>query len=184
MALPVTNQIEVTDYLAFEKSAVRKHEFYDGYLIAMIGATQAHRDIQTNTITLLTNQFRSQGRPCRAHGFDTRVAISEQRYFYPDVTVFCCEIQEDATGSSLNPETVIEILSESTEKFDRNEKSAAYKENASIREIVLIDSRSVSVVIFKKTDEFWSERNYSSNDEVVEISGLQVKISDLYSGVF
>ncbi len=140
MGLPALAVFSPDDYLDIEVRSQERHEYYDGHIIAMAGASRAHLDIQTNLIQALSNRFRASQRPCKPYSSDARAQVSRSKYFYPDVSVYCGNPDVDAQNNWKNPEVVIEILSDSTASFDQNEKAAAYRQMPSLKELVLIDS--------------------------------------------
>lgn len=185
MGLPELVRFSVQEYLEFETRSAEKHEFYHGHILAMAGASIAHRRIQTNLITGLTVRIRAKKRPCEVFASDTRVQVATERFFYPDVSVFCQEPVEDKWNNAQNPEVVIEILSDSTASFDQNEKAAAYKEMPSLKELLLIDSRVKSITMFRKQgDGAWLERHYGSDASMVQIAEEELPIDEIYQGVF
>ena len=150
------------EYLDFEERAEEKHEFYDGVvrplgrLIAMSGGSGEHSLIISNA----NGEIRSalKGRDCRVFDSNMRVkARGAKRYSYPDASVVCGEIEYDPDTSKRrainNPTLIVEVLSETTQQFDRTAKLARYRDLPSFREYVLIDSGLVAVqVIFIDED--------------------------------
>lgn len=185
MGLPNLVLFSAEEYLEFESRSQEKHEFYDGHIIAMAGASISHRGIQTNLVTGLTNRLRVNRKPCETFGSDTRVYVADERYFYPDVSIFCGNSTEDKWNNVSNPEVIIEILSDSTASFDQNEKAAAYKQMPSLKELVLIDSRLKAITIFQKQgDGAWVERSYGDQTVAVKIAGEELALGEVYEGVF
>lgn len=134
-ALPKT----VEEYLAFERSSDEKHEFVDGEVYAMSGAKLSHVRIVRNTMSTLANQLADER--CEPLSNDMRLKVSPRDYTYPDIIVVCGEPQlvEDAyLDTLLNPTLIVEVLSPSTEKFDRTRKFELYRQIESLREYVLI----------------------------------------------
>src|SRR5947209_3829955 len=122
-------------YLAVERKATFKSEFYNGEMFAMAGVSRAHSRVKENLVGEL--YARLKGGPCRSHSSDMRVKVSRTGlYTYPDIVITCGEEQyEDAhVDTLLNPQVIIEVLSESTEKYDRTKKFRQYQQIASFRE--------------------------------------------------
>lgn len=185
MGLPNLVLFSAEEYLEFESRSQEKHEFYHGHIFAMAGASISHRRIQTNLVTGLTNRLRAIGKPCETFGSDTRVYVADERYFYPDVSIFCGKAVEDKWHTVSNPEVIIEILSDSTASFDQNEKAAAYKQMPSLKELVLIDSRAKAITIFQKQDDgAWVERSYGDNVAAVTVAGEELALDEIYLDVF
>jgi len=184
VALPAPALLTPEEYLEFEMKSQEKHELYDGYLIAMAGAREPHRRIQTNLILALGNRFKSKGRNCIPYASDTRVHVSDARYFYPDVTIFCSKVIEDSWNNVKNPDVVIEILSESTASFDRNEKAAAYRQMPDLKQLVLIDSREKSITIYlRNNDGAWVETQHGAATAHVSIADENIALSEIYESV-
>ena len=177
MGLPSLALFSPEEYLQIESRSQEKHEYYDGHIIAMAGGSKAHGIIQVNIISGLSTRFREKKRPCRPFGSDTRAYVSDSKYFYPDVSVFCAEPDVDAQNNWRNPEIVIEILSDSTASFDQNEKAAAYRQIPSLQELVLIDSRSKAISIFQKqADNALLERSYDGKTNSDAIAGEELPL--------
>lgn len=127
------------DYLRAERLAQSKSEYHGGAIVAMSGASRFHNRIARNLTTLLGNQLRD--RPCQNYASDMRVSVrGGANYFYPDIIVTCGkeEFEDDQFDTLVNPVVVIEILSPSTEPYDRGSKFLAYQTIPSLREYVLI----------------------------------------------
>lgn len=125
------------EYLAFERESEVKHEFIDGHIYAMRGASEAHNLITGSTYAALYTQLR--GRPCKVYPSDMKVRMHGS-YAYPDITVVCGEAQfkDDQRDILLNPTLIIEVLSPNTERYDRGLKFQHYRQLESLREYLLI----------------------------------------------
>lgn len=127
------------EYLAIERTADGKSEYYNGEAFAMTGGTRQHNLITVNVSSTLHTQLRK--RACTVYSSDQRVRVSTTGlYTYPDVSVVCGEARfaDDHEDTLLNPIVIVEVLSRSTEGYDRNEKFAHYRKLASLAEYVLI----------------------------------------------
>ena len=141
MSLPIETQKHFTpeEYLALERQAPYKSEYYAGEIFALAGASRWHNLIVTNVLREVSLQLK--GRPCAAYPSDLRVKVDPAGlYTYPDVTVVCGEARfEDAQQDTLlNPTLIVEVLSDSTEAYDRGGKFAHYRKLESVQEYVLI----------------------------------------------
>lgn len=172
------------EYLAFERGSPTKHEFYDGNIYAMTGASRRHVLIVTNLISSLAARLRD--RPCEVYGTDMRVKVSETGlYTYPDVTVACGEPQfEDREFDTLlNPQVVIEVLSKSTRDYDLSGKFEHYVNVVSLCDYVLVsqDDRHVEHRV-RQSDGTWIASVYCRPDAVVEFSsiGCDLPLSEIY----
>lgn len=145
------------EYLALERQADYKSEYFDGVVYALAGASERHNLITLNAATDLVFQLR--GRPCRAYSNDMKVRLPDSRkFFYPDVVVVCGQPQfhDERTDAILNPLLIIEVLSESTEAFDRGGKFQAYQRLESLQEYILISqNRPLIEQYVRQSEEVW-----------------------------
>jgi Uma2 family endonuclease len=144
------------DYLALERSASCKSEFYDGEMYAMTGASRKHNLITVNIAGELRNQLKK--RPCEAYINDMRVKAAEARsYHYPDIVVVCGAPQfEDAhVDTLLNPTLLIEVLSTSTEAYDRGSKFAHYRKIPTLCEYLLVAQDQPSIERYVRQGDVW-----------------------------
>src|SRR5579871_2603652 len=145
------------EYLAIDRNAPVKSEYYGGEIFAMAGATRAHNRISTNVASLFNVQL--QDRPCETYASDMRVQVSpDGLYTYPDVVVVCGEphFRDEREDTLLNPTVVVEVLSRSTEGFDRGGKFAQYWGLHSITDYLLIAQDRCRVEHFvRQTDNQW-----------------------------
>jgi Uma2 family endonuclease len=146
--------ITVEDYLAGEVVSPIKHEYVAGEVFAMAGATDEHVTIAGNVFAMLRGHVR--GGPCRVYMADMKLRVERaQAFFYPDVFVTCDAADAGEPTAKQRAKVVIEVLSESSEGYDRGGKFAAYRQLPSLEEYVLIDSRVRSVEVFRRHPEGW-----------------------------
>lgn len=131
-------QMTEDDYLVFERESEMKHEFLDGEVLAMSGGSRSHNRICVNLIRLLSTQL--QGGECEVFSSDMRVKIASGKYTYPDLSVVCGEPQfsDDDVDNLLNPTLIIEVLSPSTEGYDRGKKFQHYRAMPSLKMYLLV----------------------------------------------
>ncbi len=144
------------EYLAYERQAAYKNEYIGGQIIAMSGVSFEHSLISGNLFRVLSNQLLD--RPCSVHASDLRVKVrTRTMYTYPDVTVVCGEPQlEDAhVDTLLNPTLIIEVLSPSTERYDRGAKFDYYRALASLQEYLLVSQDQALVEHFVRAGDDW-----------------------------
>ena len=144
------------EYLKLERSAAYKSEFHDGQIYAMTGASRKHNLITVNIARELSEQLKK--RPCEAYINDMRVKAAEARsYHYPDIAVVCGKPQfEDAQlDTLLNPTVLIEVLSPSTEAYDRGGKFAHYRKIATLREYLLVAQDQPSIERYLRQGDVW-----------------------------
>ena len=158
MALPPGNAwMSEAEYLAFERASEIKHEYIEGEIYAMAGASREHNLICTSVSFILYGQLR--GKKCEIYPSDMRVKIQAAgRYTYPDISIVCGE-PEFADGkfdTLLNPVVLIEVLSDSTEAYDRGDKFQHYRQIASLQHYLLISQNQARIESYtRKTDGTW-----------------------------
>ena len=157
MSLRPKPYLSPEDYLALERSAEFKSEYFDGEIFAMAGASEPHNLITINTIRELSIQLKK--RPCKAYANDMRVKVSPTGLFtYPDVIVVCGQAQFDDSqrDTLLNPTLIVEVLSDSTEAYDRGRKFEHYRKLESLMEYVLIAQHRPHVESYRRQpDQRW-----------------------------
>ncbi len=146
--------ITADDYLAGEIHSPIRHEYVAGEVFAMAGATEEHATIAGNLFALLRNQVR--GGPCRVYIADMKLRVeAADAFFYPDVFVTCDPRDASEPLAKRHPALICEVLSESTEAYDRGGKFAAYRTLESLNEYLLIDSRRRAVEVFRRQPGGW-----------------------------
>lgn len=174
------------EYLAFEREAEDKHEFIDGEIVAMAGASREHNLIGVNISSEL--HFALKGKPCEVYANDMRVRISQNRYGYPDVVVVCEKPQfdDDEFDVLLNPTVVVEVLSKSTRFRDKTEKLPVYQKMESLRECLLVEQTESRVKHYiKQTPKQWLLKIYEEPDETAAFESLncQISLADIYAQI-
>ena len=174
-------------YLASEREAETKHEFHDGRLVAMAGGTGTHAELATNLAAEL--RIRTKGRPCRIYNSDMKVWIEHSRRFlYPDISGLCePPVFHDAIGDVLlNPSFIVEVLSRSSEAYDRGRKLSLYMAVPSVREILLVSQEEVEVHKYtRQPDGIWRFEAFSGLDAVLPVLtiGSEFALREFYEGV-
>src|SRR5688572_10088572 len=136
---PSKRRFTIAEYLALEGDSLEKHEYYQGEIFAIAGATIEHNIISGNVFFHLHSQLR--GKDCRPFGSDQRIKVEAAGLFtYADISVFCGKIEQakDDPLSAINPRVIVEVLSDSTEAKDRRRKLKLYLKIESLREYILI----------------------------------------------
>ncbi len=171
-------------YLEIERKAQFKSEFYRGEMFAMSGASHQHNRISRNLIARIDERLR--GRPCEVYGSDMRVRVSKTGlYTYPDLSIACDKPQfvDDKGDTLLTPKVLVEILSDSTEKYDRGTKMAQYMQIDSLQEFVLVSQTQPRVEVYlRSTDGKWSYRDASglTASLTLESVGITLPLSEIY----
>jgi Uma2 family endonuclease len=173
-------------YLALERKAPFKSELINGRIYAMSGATRAHDYIAGNVYMALRLRFR--GRPCDAFTSDMRVTVRATGLFtYPDVSAVCGEAAfgDTAADTLVNPQLIVEVLSDSTEKYDRGEKFAHYRRLESLRDYVLISQHTMRVEHYSRRGETWVLTELAQPGSVLRIDSVDcdVPLADIYERV-
>ena len=175
------------DYLAIERSTEQRSEYFNGEIFAMSGASEKHNLIVLNVAASLHAQ--KEGKPCKVYASDMRLKVSETGlYTYPDVVALCGEARfdDDQRDTLVNPSVIIEVLSKSTEGYDRGEKSAHYRKIESLLQYVLIsrDKNHIESYV-RQTDNRWLMPEISQSQEKLELPSIQstLLIDDVYDRV-
>jgi Uma2 family endonuclease len=172
------------EYLAMERASGEKNEFEFGEIYAMGGASARHVAIVTNIAGELRNQLRQH--PCHVYSADLRLCVdAKQRYTYPDVVVVCGQPQflDKDLDTLLNPDLIVEVLSESTRNYDRGDKFQQYRGIPSFREYLLVDQAKAHVERYtKQADGTWSLWETDSLNETVRLEsvGAALPLSEIY----
>ncbi|WP_420128668.1 Uma2 family endonuclease [Longimicrobium sp.] len=183
LALPYATPAE---YLAAERKAAEKSEYINGHVYAMAGASRVHNLIVVNTVSELRTQLR--GRRCEAYANDMRVKVERTgMYTYPDVIGLCEEprFEDENVDTLLNPTVIIEVLSPSTERYDRGEKFAHYRRLESLREYILIAQDIRRIDHYLRDGDTWVLTEVSEPESALVISSLSctLRLSDIYDRV-
>lgn len=175
------------EYLALERRAEYKNEYFDGEVFAMVGASRKHNLINTNVVSELHRQLR--GKPCEVYPSDMRVRIpSANVYTYPDAVVVCGEPRfEDAeVDTLLNPTVIVEVLSRSTASYDRTVKFGLYRTLESLAEYLLIAQNDFRVEHYvRQPDGRWTLTDIRAPEASVELDSIQCSplLRDIYEKV-
>jgi len=181
---PVSLRLTPEEYIDWEATQEERHEYIDGEVFAMSGASRTHNDIALNLAVALRLSFR--GTECAVFGSDMRVQIEAGgRYTYPDLSAACGALTfADARETTLtNPALVVEVLSPSTEAYDRGEKLAAFRTVPSIREIVLIRQDRRAVEVYRRDGGTrWTLEDLAEGTLALASVGVDVGLDELYAG--
>ncbi|MEO8180135.1 MAG: Uma2 family endonuclease [Deltaproteobacteria bacterium] len=185
MAQAVHHRFTFEEYVRLEEDSGTKHEFVAGNVFAMSGGTPEHAAITANVARLLGNALEHE--PCRVFSPDLRVRVAATGLgTYPDVTVICAQLELDPADpkqhTALNPKLIVEVLSPSTEDYDRGDKLGNYKQIPSLEEVVLVaHDRSEVEVVRREADGSWSRHIARANEAVKLISiGCELPVVEIY----
>lgn len=181
---PKYNYISPDEYLAMERASEEKHEYYDGFIVAMSGATLRHNQITGNVHTEIGAFLK--GKECQVLPSDMRVNTpNRDTYMYPDLSIVCGkpQLEDDKFDTLKNPSVVFEIWSPSTQKNDVGYKLLCYQHIPSLQEYVMIDSaKRFAQVVRKQKDGAWRFEDITdSNGEIViQTINLRISFNDIY----
>lgn len=160
------------EYLQMEEHSPIKHEYVDGQIYAMVGATDAHVTIAGNLFALLRSHLR--GRGCRVYISDMKVRIEPlNRYYYPDILVTSDSRDQETFLEKRFPRLIVEVLSNSTEAFDRGDKFADYQTLDSLQEYVLLNTKRKRVECFRRNEAgLWVLQFYTDQQETFRLESI------------
>ncbi len=172
------------EYIIRERKAEIKSEYLNGRIVAMSGASRAHNLITRNISGELYVQLK--GRTCESYTNDMRVRIpSPMSYTYPDVVVVCDEprFEDDVFDTLLNPTVLFEVLSPSTEAYDRDRKFSRYQQIASLREYVLVSQDRVCVEHYHRRGAQWVLTEFYARADVLPLVSIDCELAlwDIYA---
>ncbi|NJN74453.1 MAG: Uma2 family endonuclease [Limnothrix sp. RL_2_0] len=185
IALSSQQPLTPEEYLELEKTSEIKHEYIDGEIYAMAGGTGNHNLISTNLLILIRNRLNDSG--CRTYLSDMKVNLQNcRRFFYPDLVVTCDKKDDPKLSYVHFPKVVIEVLSPSTESFDRGQKFEFYRSIPSLQEYILINSDHYLVECFRRQkQDIWLLQTYKGLGAIAYIEALDIyaPLSDIYAMV-
>ena len=184
VAEPDRLMMSVEDYLTLDRtSGETRYEYIDGYVSMLAGATADHSSISINLTSLLHSLLRSSH--CRVYNSDLKVRLSQKRYIYPDASASCDQRDRGSTDTVQFPRLIVEVLSSSTEAYDRGRKFAYYRACPTIQEYVLIDTQRQAVEVYRRqSDTLWTLHPFGPGD-LVDLASLSLSfsIAALYENV-
>ncbi len=179
------------EYITLERKAIPdadtvRSEYVNGEIIAMSGASFAHNLITYNISGELRTRLRGSG--CLAFANEMRVSIpSVKSYFYPDVGVVCGEprFEDDVFDSLLNPIVIVEVLSPSTEAYDRGEKFSHYRQLQSLREYILVSQDKIHIDHYVRHAEKWVLTDFQKLEQLLPLTSIQCELPlhEIYTSV-
>lgn len=184
MSLPGERvSLSVAEYLAGEKDGAVRHEYAGGQVSAMAGASARHNRIALNIAGRLNDHL--AGDDCEAFMADMKIRVEPDLFYYPDVVVTCDPPGSDAYFRT-EPRLIIAVLNPTTERTDRHEKLAAYKNCASVQEYALCSQQGMMIELHRRgPDSEWQTHIFTEADEqcACESIGLTLSLSDIYRNV-
>jgi Uma2 family endonuclease len=180
------SQLTAAEYLAWEREQAVKHEFFHGEVFAMAGGTPRHNALGMSTGAELRTALRP--RACSVLSSDQRLAFPpEARYVYPDVTVICGSplFQQGTNDVITNPSVLVEVLSRSTEEYDRGLKWTGYQRIGSLTDYLLVAQAEVRIEHYRRNaNGSWTYRAAGPGELVALTGGGDLAVDAIYAGVF
>jgi Uma2 family endonuclease len=184
MTQPAPDHMTYAEYLAAEAASATKHEYLRGEVYAMAGGTPEHAALAMAVGRDLGNQLR--GQPCRVFSSDLRVRVeATDLSTYPDVTVVCGRLERSEVdqNAAVNPVLIVEVLSDSTEAYDRGEKFAHYRRLPSLKEYLLVSQKEPRLEVYRRNDAgHWVlfEARRGESLELASLPGVQLATDEVY----
>jgi Uma2 family endonuclease len=188
MTALLKHKYTLEEYFQIEKESNERFEFFDGEIYSMAGVNQEHDAVESNVHTSIKLKLR--GKQCRAFLANMRLKVpSLPPYRYSDGSALCGEAVFEKIGGVdvlVNPQLIIEVLSDSTEKFDRDQKFKHYKSIESFREYLLISQETYFVVHYLKHNEkFWMQTEYDKLEDIINLTTLNcdLTLAEIYEDI-
>ena len=173
------------EYVTYEEETRIKHEYIDGEIYAMSGGTRKHAVISANCTRVIGNQILDS--ECYVTNSEMRVQIDPSKFVYPDFVVVCGEGEfiEENEVTLLNPTLVAEVLSDSSEKYDRGIKSQYYRSLPSLQHYLIVDQSQVQVELYTRQEGDWLIQDFNQLDMAISLEaiGVELPVSEVYRGI-
>ena len=176
-------KLSLEAYLAWEEDQAEKHEFYRGEVFAMVGGRRAHGRVVSNLNRRLSEAL--DGSPCQVFTENLKIQVADDTVLYPDVFVTCDKADLATDRIFTAPTLVIEVLSPSTQAYDRSQKFALYRRIPALQEYILVDPDTRRVEGFRRgADNLWVLHDMSDGDMLEAASlGLRVPLAEVFAGM-
>ncbi len=187
MAYPALQKISPEEYLDAERTSAEKHQYFDGDVVAMSGASIPHNRIVGNIIGEIHSFLKSKD--CEIYPSDLRVSVPEMNtYTYPDATIICGEpaVTDQKKDTVTNPTVIFEVLSKSTSDYDKGHKFLSYRQIKSLMEYILIDSLQRAAIIYRRKENGHWDVTVEDGDLgriTIESIGFTIPFNELYRNV-
>jgi Uma2 family endonuclease len=184
---PKYNYISQEEYLEMERAALEKHEYYQGEIFAMSGASLKQNEVFSNLFGEI--QGKLKGKSCKPYGSDLRIHVPKNSlYTYPDISIICdkANLTDDKFDTATNPAVIIELLSKSTRNYYRFEKFSLYRDITSLKEYILVDTQKIHIENYvRNADNTWQLTDYNviSDNLIITAVNISVSIADIYAGL-
>ena len=188
MAANPERRYTLEEYLELDGTSEERLEFWDGEVFCMSGVSEEHAEIETNLIVSLKSRLRARG--CRIFPANVRIKVpSAPPYRYPDLSALCGEAKFEKIGgvdTLVNPQLLIEVLSPSTEAYDRGDKFTHYKSIPTLREYLLVAQHRPHVTrLFRQDEGAWIHTEANELEETLTLAslGCDLPLTEIYAGV-
>jgi len=183
-AQKLTN-LSYRDYINVEETTGIRHEYHNGTVVAMSGGTIEHSIISGNVFALFKNILREKKKGCKPLNSDAKLHVeASNKFLYPDIMVICGEFEKSQSevSSVVNPTVVFEVLSKSTEAYDRGDKFYFYRQIPSLKEYILIDQYNPLVDIYSKQGDLWGIKRVEGLNNRLEVTSLDsyINLNEVY----
>ena len=171
-----TGWISPEEYLEGERLSEVRHEYINGYVYAIAGASDDHNRIAGNIFGELRERLR--GKTCEAFGPDMKLKLPSALggvFYYPDVTV-ACDPKDNAKYHRERPALIFEVMSPDTERIDRGEKARAYHEITTLKAYILVEQDRAGITVLHRIDNDWRQEMFEGPDAVLKLPGLGIEI--------
>jgi Uma2 family endonuclease len=177
------SKVSPSEYLAWEREQASKHEFFDGEVFAMAGGSPRHNALSVAVGSALRQALQ---RGCATMSSDQRVGVEADRYVYPDVSVVCgpVELQANTRDVIVNPQIIVEVLSQSTEQYDRGLKWETYQTIASLTDYLLVSQVDARIEQFRRDGDRWTYRAFGPGERIELTGGATLDVDAIFAGVF
>ena len=180
-------KVSVYEYLRDEEHSATRHEYVDGWVVAMAGASPEHNRISARLIIEIGGRLGKGG--CDVFTSDQRVYVEDiNTYLYPDMAVACApqRFNDDNPRALLNPTLIVEVLSPSTAFYDQNDKLDYYKSCPSIQEVLFVHTRQRRMTVYRRNPPTWSHESLTKDEGalVLESLGIRLTLSEVYGDTF
>jgi Uma2 family endonuclease len=176
--------VSADEFLAWEKEQASRHEFLRGEIFAMAGGSPRHAALSARIARALGVAL---GRECEVFSADLQLGVGDAHYVYADATVVCgpLKIQPGTSGVVENPSVVVEVLSESTEQYDRGLKWEGYRKLVSLTDYLLVSQRSATIEHYRREpDGSWHYSALDAREQVRLTGGGEIDVASVFDGVF
>ncbi len=176
------SQLSAEEYLAWERQQERKHEYFDGEVFAMAGGSYRHNRLIMKVGFALEPGLAAGG--CTVVASDQRVRAHDRRYVYPDLSVVCGAPAIEHDDVLTNPTMVVEVLSSTTEQYDRGLKWNSYQGLPSLTDYILVSQDRAHIEHFARIDNRWIYASASAGDRITLTNGIVLDVDAVFAGVF